>query len=735
MSTVELSSTAWPAAQLAEAVDTVIIAHQGRHGSNGSTVSRPPNASSPPTDETALTQWIDGTASRHGWEAEATHASFAELEALLQHAAPAIIRLPPTPSVQNLPNATDAEFLLLTGSNGRSVTLIQPNRKSTRIALTAVRDALSRDLTQPHTAALNRILERGAIAEERQTRVRHSLLAEMVGTTPITGCWQLRMSPGIALSEQTRRLGTRRYGGLLGGIMVMQLLLTILAWWMIGQSALTGHFEWGWLWGWALMLLSTIPLQLAMNSVQSNLVLGLSSHFKERLLFGALRLRPEATRLEGVGHFLGRVFSADALEQLSLAGGFVALLSLLQLCFAAVVLALGAGGWPHVLLLALWGGLMLILGWRTYIHERRIHATRRGLTTDLVERMVGHRTRLAQESRARWHATEDQDLAHYQQQLQQSDRASSRFKALIPRGWMMVGLAWFFAALLMEEHSVAEVAISLGGILFARQAFSSIVLGTQSIVGAALAWADVKPLFAAATLREECSGEMDRHQTGKLPLDAPVPLRQGLDGGRQPILTLRNVGFRYPNRDRAILNECNLQVHAGDRLLLQGPSGGGKSTLVNLMAGLQKTDRGTLLLHGVDRPRIEEEHWRQRIVAVPQFHENHILTGTLAFNLLLGRSWPASSQDLERAASVCRALGLGPLLDRMPAGLQQIVGESGWQLSHGERSRLYIARAILQDADLVILDESFGALDPESLAEALQTVLDHVPTLLVVAHP
>ena len=71
----------------------------------------------------------------------------------------------------------------------------------------------------------------------------------------------------------------------------------------------------------------------------------------------------------------------------------------------------------------------------------------------------------------------------------------------------------------------------------------------------------------------------------------------------------------------------------------------------------------------------------------------------------------------------------------MPAGLLQMVGESGWQLSHGEKSRLYIARALLQKAELVVLDESFAALDPESLRQALSCVLRRAPTLLVIAHP
>ena len=129
------------------------------------------------------------------------------------------------------------------------------------------------------------------------------------------------------------------------------------------------------------------------------------------------------------------------------------------------------------------------------------------------------------------------------------------------------------------------------------------------------------------------------------------------------------------------------------------------------------------------------EGWRRRVVAAPQFHENHVLTETFAFNLLMGRRWPPRPEDVEAAERICRELGLDDLLSRMPAGLLQLVGETGWQLSHGERSRLYMARALLQGADLVILDESFAALDPETLHCCLRYVLKRAATVLVIAHP
>jgi ABC-type multidrug transport system fused ATPase/permease subunit len=71
----------------------------------------------------------------------------------------------------------------------------------------------------------------------------------------------------------------------------------------------------------------------------------------------------------------------------------------------------------------------------------------------------------------------------------------------------------------------------------------------------------------------------------------------------------------------------------------------------------------------------------------------------------------------------------------MPSGMFQNVGECGWQLSHGERSRIYIARALLRETDLMVLDETFGALDPETMEQALRFVLAHSTTLIVIAHP
>ncbi len=141
---------------------------------------------------------------------------------------------------------------------------------------------------------------------------------------------------------------------------------------------------------------------------------------------------------------------------------------------------------------------------------------------------------------------------------------------------------------------------------------------------------------------------------------------------------------------------------------------------------------GQVLMRGLDRTTVGSARWQRQIAT--QFHDNHVLSGSLAFNLLMGRAWPPAPGDRREAEAVCRELGLGSMIDRMPSGLDQVVGETGWQLSHGERSRVFLARALLQRAELVVLDETFGALDPLTLQRCLEVVRRRAPALVVIAH-
>jgi len=341
------------------------------------------------------------------------------------------------------------------------------------------------------------------------------------------------------------------------------------------------------------------------------------------------------------------------------------------------------------------------------------------ITEDLVESMVGHRTRLIQEPRAEWHTEEDLALDRYLEVSRRADRFGVWLIAAIPRGWLLVGLACLAPAVLASQTTNSRSAILLGGVLVAYTAFRKLSASFADIAIAAVAWKRIRPLLQAAGQPEIL---------GESPAAAPAAVGENL-------IEADRLTFRYRSTGNPALRACSLAIQNGERILLEGPSGGGKTTFASLLSGMRQPESGLLLMNGMDQYTLGEIEWRHRIAAAPQFHENYILTETLAFNLLMGRRWPPTAADMEEADTVCRELGLGDVLDRMPSGLLQMVGEGGWQLSHGERSRVYIARALLQDASLVILDESFAALDPENLRTALECVLRRARTLMVIAHP
>jgi ATP-binding cassette subfamily B protein len=345
------------------------------------------------------------------------------------------------------------------------------------------------------------------------------------------------------------------------------------------------------------------------------------------------------------------------------------------------------------------------------------------LTLGLVESLVGYRTRRLQEDRERWHLGEDQLLVSYLEASRRMDRSQVGLGAVMPRGWLVVGACGLLPAL-AGGATGAGLAVAVGGVLLGYRGLARLADGFGALLGAAIAWGKARQLFFAAARSDEAAGPA-----------AGIHLPSGPSRQGRPLLEAREVVYRHPGRPRPTLAGCDLAVAAGDRLLLEGPSGVGKSTLAAILSGMRRPEGGLLLLHGLDQRTLGLEAWRSRVVLAPQFHENHVFTGTIAFNLLLGRGWPPTDESLALAEEVCREVGLGPLLARMPSGMQQIVGETGWQLSQGERNRLFLARALLQGADLVILDESLSSLDPDNRERALACALKRAPSLMVIAQP
>ncbi len=197
-------------------------------------------------------------------------------------------------------------------------------------------------------------------------------------------------------------------------------------------------------------------------------------------------------------------------------------------------------------------------------------------------------------------------------------------------------------------------------------------------------------------------------------------------------IVFQDVSYEYPQRPGAALRGVNLVIAPGQVTALVGPSGAGKSTIARLVMRLAEPTGGRLLCGEVPLQDVDLAAWRERIAWVPQ--RPRLFAGTLHENVLLGRPG-AGEADVLRSLRLAGAL---EILERLPQGLDTRLGEDAQRLSAGQRQRIALARAILRDAPLLILDEPTAHLDEDNaarIAELLPLLAIGRTVLLVVHHP
>jgi ATP-binding cassette subfamily B protein len=190
-----------------------------------------------------------------------------------------------------------------------------------------------------------------------------------------------------------------------------------------------------------------------------------------------------------------------------------------------------------------------------------------------------------------------------------------------------------------------------------------------------------------------------------------------------------NVGFSY-DEQTPVLKNINLQATAGQTIALVGPTGAGKSTVVNLLPRFYELGSGEITIDGRSLNSIPRRQLRNAIAVVTQ--ESFLFNGTVRENLRLGRR-DATDAELWRALE---ATGARDFVERLPRGLSQVTGERGVKLSVGEKQRLSIARALIKDPSIVILDEATASVDTQT-EQAIQTALEGLlreRTSFVIAH-
>jgi ATP-binding cassette subfamily B protein len=277
-----------------------------------------------------------------------------------------------------------------------------------------------------------------------------------------------------------------------------------------------------------------------------------------------------------------------------------------------------------------------------------------------------------------------------------------------------------------------DAALVAAGGLAPSHAFS---VGSLVMFLAYLAWL-LNPLAALARTSTHLQNALAGMNRALDVFDEPVEsatqgtMRTLPRTGQSGAVSLSDVWFTYPGTTEPALCGIDLHVTAGQTIALVGPSGAGKSTLTNIIARFHDADRGTIRLDGVDIRQIDVRCFRKMLALVEQ--DIFLFDGTIGENIACGNRRAQREQIIEAA----KAAHAHDFIEALPEGYDTLVGERGLRFSGGQRQRIAIARAMLADPNILILDEATSHLDPENerLIQQSMTSLMAGRTCFVIAH-
>ncbi|WP_350577347.1 ABC transporter ATP-binding protein [Pseudomonas sp. HY2-MNA-CIBAN-0224] len=251
------------------------------------------------------------------------------------------------------------------------------------------------------------------------------------------------------------------------------------------------------------------------------------------------------------------------------------------------------------------------------------------------------------------------------------------------------------------------------------------------VVALVLASRYIDPLLDVASYAETVRGAYGQlEQVQSIFAVAPLPEPEQPQTPADASIELRGVSMRYAPDQPEVLHGVSLRIAPGSMTALIGASGSGKTTLVRLLARFFDVSQGSVLIGGVDVRQMSSAQLASQISQI--FQDTYLFQGSIADNIRIGR--PAAS--LAEILDAAQQAGVSELIERLPQGIDTPVGEGGAQLSGGERQRIAIARALIKNAPILLVDEATAALDAENQQVIAQTLarLRGRHTLVVIAH-
>lgn len=437
----------------------------------------------------------------------------------------------------------------------------------------------------------------------------------------------------------------------------------------------------------------------------------LSAYIMERVLGTRMEQRPISA-----GSFASNLRAFESVRDFIGSATVVAFIDLpFTLIFFVVI---GWIAWPMVIPLVVGAAFMLLyaLVVQGRMHELAETTYRAGAQRNatLIEGLVGFETVKAL-------AAESPIQRKWEQSAALLARVGAQLRLLsssATNGSMFVQQTINLVLVIVGVYLISERELTMGGLIACTMLASRAMAPVGQVAGLLVQYHTAST--ALTSLNEMMKREIER------PEDASFIARGALKGA----IEFRDVSFAYPGHDAPSLRNVNLRIKPGEKIAILGRIGSGKTTLQKLVLGLYRPTSGSVLVDGIDLRQMDPAELRRQIGYVQQ--DVMLFYGSLRENLTMGAPL-ADDAAVVRAAEIA---GLLPFINSHPQGFDMVVGERGESLSGGQRQSVAVARAVINDPPILLLDEPTAAMDHSSEEELKRRLTDFAQgkTVILVSH-